>query len=245
MSKSELILEKKFHYCPGCTHTSAHHIMANLIDELGIAEKAIAIAPVGCSVLAHNYIDIDWLEPAHGRAPACSLGIKAVHPESVVICYQGDGDLASIGLNETIHTAARGTNITVIFINNGIYGMTGGQMSPTTIPNMVTTTTPKGRDTDTMGYPLDVCKLMNQLERPQLIARTHISSADGKRETEALLREALTNQIENKGYSFIEILAVCPTAWRMTVKESNDYIKEQISDLFPCKVFRRDGEVLA
>lgn len=235
---------KAYHYCPGCTHTVIHKQIASLIVELGIQEKAIGIAPVGCSVLAYDYIDIDWVEVAHGRAPAAATGIKSVIPDSVVICYQGDGDLASIGLAETIHTAARGINLTVIFINNGTYGMTGGQMAPTTLLGTRTSTTPSGRASQFHGHPIKVAEIINELEMPYMIARCHAADKNGVIDTKNLIREGLINQIDKKGYSFIEILSTCPTNWKMTTLESLNFIKEQATGYFKTGYLRKDGKTV-
>lgn len=244
MGKPNLLLKKTDHYCPGCTHTIIHKVMAEVIEELGIEHKTIAIAPVGCSVMAYEYIDIDWVEVAHGRAPAAASGIKAVHPDKVVISYQGDGDLASIGFNETVHAAARGENITVIFINNGIYGMTGGQMSPTTMLERKTTTSPAGRETTVHGSPLKVCEMLNQIGSPDFIARCHASDKASTIQAKEVIRYALKNQVNGTGYSFVEVLSVCPTNWGLNVKESFDYVKNEVVKEFPLGIFRKNGVVL-
>lgn len=241
MAKSKLLLKNTDHYCPGCTHTIIHRVIAEVIEELGLEHDTIAIAPVGCSVMAYEYIDVDWVEVAHGRAPAAATGLKAVHPDKCIICYQGDGDLASIGFNETVHTAARGENITVIFINNGIYGMTGGQMSPTTMPNRKTTTSPSGRDATVHGSPLKVCEILNTIDTPNFIARCHASDKNSTIQAKEIIKYALKSQMDGNGYSFVEVLSSCPTNWGLSVKDSYDYIKNEVTTQFPIGIFRKDG----
>ncbi len=232
------------HYCSGCGHGIMHRMLAELIDELDIREKTIGIAPVGCAVLAYNYIDIDWSEAAHGRPPAVATGIKRVQPDKIVFTYQGDGDLASIGMAETIHAANRGENITIIFINNGIYAMTQGQMAPTTLAGQVTTTTPRGRSVEEEGPPIKVCELLQGFERVRLLARTAVNSPENVRKTRKLLKKALMYQIEGTGFSLIEVLSACPTYWRKTPQDCSDFIENVMSATFPLRVFKDTGKGL-
>src|SRR4030042_5449060 len=207
------LTNKTMHYCPGCSHSLIHKIIAEVIDELVIQKKTVIIAPVGCAVLLYDYIECDSVEAAHGRAPAIATGIKRVKPDHVVISYQGDGDLLSIGMAETIHTANRGENITVVFINNAVYGMTGGQMAPTTLIGQITKTTPLGRNPKTEGYPIRACELLNTLEAPYFIARCEVINSKSIIQTKKILKKAINYQINKKGYSFVEILSNCPTNW--------------------------------
>ncbi len=236
------LLDEVTHYCSGCGHSLMHRMMAELIDELGIRETTIGIAPVGCAVLAYNYIDIDWSEAAHGRPPAVATGIKRVQPEKIVFTYQGDGDLASIGMAETIHAANRGENITVIFINNALYAMTQGQMAPTTLLGQVTTTTPRGRKEDEEGPPVKVCELLRDFERVRLLARTTVSSPRNVKNTRRLLKKALQYQIDGVGFSLVEVLSACPTYWRKTPEECNEFIDNVMTDTFPTGVFKDGGK---
>jgi len=230
----------KTHYCAGCGHGIVHKLLARIIDELEIREKTIIMAPVGCSVLIYDYLDVDGLEAAHGRAPAVATGLKRVNPDNVVISYQGDGDLLAIGMGETIHAANRGENITVIFINNAIYGMTGGQMAPTTLVGQKTVTTPYGRDPEDTGYPIRACELLDTLKKPYYIERCSVHNIASVRKTEKAIRKALQNQIEGKGYSFVEILSMCPTNWGINPVDSCQWIEENMLDYYPLKKFR-DG----
>ena len=232
------LLEVVTHYCPGCGHGIAHRLLADVLDELGIRELTIGIAPVGCAVIIYDYLDIDWSEAPHGRPPALATALKRIHPDKVVFTYQGDGDLASIGMAETIHAANRGENITVIFINNGIYGMTGGQMAPTTLIEQKTATTPHGREAATTGYPIRMCELLDQLAAPALLVRTAVNSPKRVGETKRLLKKAFRYQMEGVGYSFVEILSPCPTYWRMTPVESCRFIEEEVMRVFPLGVIR-------
>ena len=237
-ARPECMIDVKTHYCPGCGHGIMHRMIAELIDELGIRERTVGIAPVGCAVVAYDYIDIDWSEAAHGRPPAVATGIKRMLPDRIVFTYQGDGDLASIGIAETIHAANRGENITVIFINNGVYAMTQGQMAPTTLIGQRTTTTPRGRAAETDGMPLRVCELLSGLARVAFLARTALSSPKRVRETKKLLRKALQNQIDGVGFSLIEVLSPCPTYWRLSPADCGKYIEETVVKTFPLGVFR-------
>lgn len=226
------------HYCPGCTHGTIQKLICQVIDELGIREKTIGIAPVGCAVLIYNYTDVDFVEAAHGRAPAVATGVKRTRPDQVVFTYQGDGDLASIGAAEILHAANRGENITVVFVNNAIYGMTGGQMAPTTLMEQVTTTTPFGRHTQDSGYPIRVCEMLATLETPAYIERC---SASGPRYLPALkkaLTKAFQNQLEGKGFSLVEVLSTCPTNWGMTPLNACDWLGKHMLPYFPLGKFK-------
>lgn len=221
------------HYCPGCGHGIAHRLIAEVVDELGIREKVIAIAPVGCSVIAYDYWDFDCTEAAHGRALAVATAIKRVRPENIVFTYQGDGDLAAIGTNETIHAANRGENLTVIFVNNAVYGMTGGQMAPTTLLGQKTATTPLGRDAQIQGYPLRVSELLSQLPGVKYIERVSFYSPQEVLKAKRAIKQAFQNQIDNKGFSMVEILSPCPTYWGMSPKKAMEWIREVMVKEFP------------
>ena len=236
--KPKCLKDNVFHYCPGCSHGLVHRIIAQTIDELGIQENTIGVAPVGCAVFAYNYFDIDMLEAAHGRAPAVATGIKRSDPSKIVFSYQGDGDLASIGMTETVHCAARGENITIIFINNAIYGMTGGQMAPTSLPNQVTQTSPYGRDVNTVGYPVKVCEMLATLEGPQYIERVAVNNVKNVRKAEKAIKKAFQNQIEGKGFSLIEVVAACPTNWKMKPVDANKWVDEAMIPYYPLGVFK-------
>ncbi len=221
------------HYCPGCGHGIAHRLISEVIDELDIREKVIAVAPVGCAVIAYDYWDFDCSEAAHGRALAVATAIKRVRKANIVFTYQGDGDLAAIGGNETIHAANRGENLTVFFINNAVYGMTGGQMAPTTLLNQKTSTTIKGRNSDLHGYPLKISDMLAILPGVKYIERTSLHSPQEVMKTKRAVKEAFLNQINGIGFSLVEILSPCPTYWGMTPKESLDWIKNTMSQEFP------------
>ena len=240
--KPKSLKDAAFHYCPGCSHGLVHRIIAQTIDELGIQEETIGVAPVGCAVFAYNYFDVDMLEAAHGRAPAVATGIKRSDPSKVVFSYQGDGDLASIGMTETVHCAARGENITVIFINNAIYGMTGGQMAPTSLPGQVTATSPYGRDVNLVGYPVKVCELLSTLECPYYIERVAVNNIQNVRKAEKAIKRAFQNQIEGKGYSFVEVVAACPTNWGMAPVEANKWVEGPMLDYYPLGVYKDKEE---
>lgn len=221
------------HYCTGCGHGIAHRLIAEVIDELAIREKVIAIAPVGCAVLAYDYWDFDCTEAAHGRVLAVATAIKRVRPQNIVFTYQGDGDLAAIGTNETIHAANRGENITVIFINNAVYGMTGGQMAPTTLLGQKTATTPYGRNAKFEGYPLKISEILTVLPAVKYIERTSLSSPAEVIKTKKAITQAFKNQMENVGFSMVEILSPCPTYWDMSPKQALDWIKDVMAKEFP------------
>jgi 2-oxoglutarate ferredoxin oxidoreductase subunit beta len=221
------------HYCPGCGHGIVHRLIAETVDELGIRERVIGIAPVGCAVVAYNYWDFDCCEAAHGRALAVATGIKRVRPDNIVFTYQGDGDLAAIGTNETIHAANRGENITVIFINNAIYGMTGGQMAPTTLLGQKTATTPKGRNAKFEGYPLKISEMLAQLKGVKYIERVSLDSPQQVIKAKAAIKEAFQNQMQGLGFSLVEILSSCPTYWGMGPKPALDWIRDVMIKEFP------------
>ncbi len=232
-AKTRSLKNKPTHYCPGCGHGIAHRLVAETIDELGIREKTIGVAPVGCAVVAYDYWDFDCSEAAHGRALAVATGIKRARPQNIVFTYQGDGDLAAIGTNETIHAANRGENLTVIFINNAIYGMTGGQMAPTTLVGQKTATTPDGRDPKSQGYPLNISLLLAQLPGVKYIERVSLHSPQEILKAKRAVKQAFLNQINKVGFSLVEILSPCPTYWGMSPKKSLDWIKENMSLVFP------------
>ncbi len=227
--KPKVLKDTPLHYCPGCAHGVVHRLIAEVIEEMGIQSETIGVAPVGCSVFAYNYIDVDMTEAAHGRASAVATGIKRVLPDRYVFSYQGDGDLAAIGTGETIHTCNRGENILIIFINNGIYGMTGGQMAPTTLENMKSTTTPFGRDVSVMGYPLKITELVAALPGTQYVTRQAVYKPGLVRKTKKAIRKGFELQKENKnGTCFIEVVANCPSNWKMTPVESNKWLEENM-----------------
>ena len=221
------------HYCPGCGHGTAHKLIAEVVDELGIREKVIAIAPVGCAVVAYDYWVFDCAEAAHGRALAVATAIKRVRPQNIVFTYQGDGDLAAIGTNETIHAANRGENLTVIFINNAVYGMTGGQMAPTTLPFQKTATTPFGRDIKTHGYPLKISEMLALLPGVKYVERVSLHNVQEIIKTRRAIKEAFLNQINNIGFSMVEIISPCPTYWGMNPKQALAWIENAMIKEFP------------
>lgn len=231
------------HYCPGCTHGIAHRIVAEVVDELGIQATTVGVASVGCSVFAYNYLDVDFQQAAHGRAPAVATGIKRVLPDAVVFAYQGDGDLASIGAAEILHAAARGENITVIFINNAIYGMTGGQMAPTTLEGMRTTTTPLGRYPSSHGYPLRVAEILSTVDGSAYVARRSLHNAPNIAKAKASVKKAFETQIQKKGFSLVELLSSCPTNWGLPPLEALKWIEEKMIPVFPLGEFRvKEGD---
>ena len=232
------LIDTPTHYCPGCGHGIVHRLIAEIIDDMDIRDKTIGLAPVGCAVLAYNYLDIDMCEAAHGRPPAVATGIKRVHPDKIVFSYQGDGDLAAIGMAEIIHTAARSENITVIFVNNAVYGMTNGQMAPTTLLNQKTLTTPQGRNERDEGYPIRMCELLATIDGSRFLARTSITSAKNIIKTKRLLEKGFRSQIEKKGFSLIEILSPCPVYWRMTPNDSMKFIDDNMTATFPLGIFK-------
>ena len=237
--KPKSLADISMHYCPGCTHGIVHRLVAEVIDELGIEGKTIGIAPVGCSVMAYNYFNCDMIEAAHGRAPAVATGVKRANPdEHIVFTYQGDGDLASIGMAETVHAAARNENITIIFINNAIYGMTGGQMAPTSLPGQVTQTSPYGRDVNACGYPVKVCEMLSTLEGPEYLERVTVNSVKAVKNAKKAIKKAFQNQIDKKGFSLVEVLSTCPTNWGMTPQNALKWIDEKMIPYYPLGVYK-------
>lgn len=226
------------HYCPGCTHGIAHRLVAEVIDELGIQEQTVGVAPVGCAVFIYNYIDTDMYEAAHGRAPAVASACKRIRPDLTVFTYQGDGDLASIGIAEVIHAANRGENITVIFVNNAIYGMTGGQMAPTTLLGQKATTCPLGRDPQVNGYPMRVVEMLATLAAPGYLARVCVAKPKYVLEAKKAVRKAFETQISGKGFSLVEILSTCPTNWGMRPVEATDWLVDQMIPYYPLGEFK-------
>jgi len=225
------------HYCPGCGHGIVHKLIAEVIDELEIQNKTIGIAPIGCSVFIYNYLNIDFIEPPHGRSPAAATGLKRYSPDKIIFTYQGDGDLAGIGTSEIIHAANRGEKITVIFINNGVYGMTGGQMAPTTLMGQKTTTSPFGRG-EKEGRPIRILEMLAQLDSKAYIERTTVIDPANILKTKLAIRKAFKYQIENKCFSIVEVVSNCPTNWKMTPLESLDYIKNQVLKIYPLGVIK-------
>ena len=228
------LMDVPTHYCPGCTHGVIHKLVGEVIDELGVLDKTIGVAPVGCSVLAYNYFACDMFEAAHGRAPAVATGIKRANPDAVVFTYQGDGDLAAIGTAEIVHIATRGENITTIFVNNCIYGMTGGQMAPTTLPGQVTETTPYGRDTSYAGFPIRVAEMISTLTGACYVER--VNTVPNILKAKKAIKKAFQNQIDKKGFSLVEVLSICPTNWGLTPQESMEWLKDNMIPYYPLGV---------
>ncbi len=228
----------KQRYCPGCGHGIVHRIIGELLVEMNVRERAIGIAPVGCSVFADEYFNCDMIQVPHGRAPAVATGIKRMRPECLVFTYQGDGDLAAIGTAEMIHTAARNENITIIFINNAIYGMTGGQLAPTTLPGMRSTTSVKGRDVVKQGYPIKVCELLNALDGPYYLERVIVDTPKNIIKTKRAIKTGFQYQIENKGFSLIEVLSMCPTGWGVNPVQAKKWVEEVMAKYYPVREFR-------
>ena len=236
--KTRMLTDKPFHYCPGCTHGIIHRLVAEALDELGIGDKAVGVAPVGCAVFAYDYFNCDMMEAAHGRAPAVATGIKRVLPDRAVFTYQGDGDLASIGTAEIVHAATRGEKITVIFVNNAIYGMTGGQMAPTTLPGQVTTTSPYGRDVSHCGYPVRVSEMLSTLNGPAYIKRVSVHDVPHIKKAKAAIKKAFQLQMEGKGFTLVEVLSTCPTNWGKTPKEAFEWLKSDMLPTYPLGVYK-------
>jgi 2-oxoglutarate ferredoxin oxidoreductase subunit beta len=231
--RPESLTDLHTHYCPGCTHGVAHRLLAEALDELGLREKTVLVAPVGCSVFAYNYFDTDACEAAHGRAPAMATGLKRVIPDNIVVTYQGDGDLASIGAAEIMHVAARGENITTIFINNAIYGMTGGQMAPTSLPGQKTTSSPFGRDVELAGYPIRMCEVLAQLPGAAYIVRRSLHNVANIRKAKKALITALRVQMNSLGFSMVELLSSCPTNWGVPPEKALQWIEENMVPYYP------------
>ncbi len=235
------LTDARMHYCAGCGHSLTHKLLAEVLDELGIRGRTIGVAPVGCAVLAYDYLQCDISEAAHGRTPAVATGIKRALPDRIVFSYQGDGDLAAIGTAETIHAANRGEAITVIFVNNSVYGMTGGQMAPTTLACQKTATSPEGRDTATMGAPIRMCELLNTLDGPAYIERVALDGIKGVLAARRALKTAFQTQLDGLGYSFVEILSPCPTYTRRSPREAMKFVGTDMAARFPVRVFRQPG----
>ncbi|MDR0811791.1 MAG: 2-oxoglutarate oxidoreductase [Paludibacter sp.] len=231
--KPKSMMDTPMHYCPGCSHGVVHKLLAELIDEMGIQDKTIGIAPVGCAVFAYNYIDIDWQEAAHGRAPALATAVKRLLPDRYVFTYQGDGDLAAIGTAETIHACNRGENIMIVFINNGIYGMTGGQMAPTTLEGMQTATTPYGRNVELSGYPLNITNLLKELKGTCYVTRQAVHTVAAVRRAKKALQKGLENSAARKGTSVIEIVSTCNSGWKLSPDASNKWMVENMFPEYP------------
>lgn len=241
----EALTDVNTHYCPGCVHGIVHRLLAEVIDELGIRERAIGVAPVGCSVLIYNYIKTDFVEAPHGRAPAMATGIKRVNPDNVVFTYQGDGDIAAIGTAEIVHAANRGELITTVFINNAIYGMTGGQMAPTTLPGQVTTSTPTGRDCQIAGYPVRLSEILAQTAGAVYITREQATDIAGIRRTKRAIKRAFLSQIHGLGFACVEVLATCPTNWNVDPWDAMQWAKENMGAYYPVETFKITDEVRA
>ncbi|BAJ62485.1 thiamine pyrophosphate-dependent enzyme [Anaerolinea thermophila] len=236
--RPEALADVNTHYCPGCTHGVAHRLIAEVIDEMGIRDRMVGVASVGCSVFAYNYFDFDWVQAPHGRAPAMATGIKRVLPDRFVVTYQGDGDMASIGMAEVVHAAARGENITVFFINNANYGMTGGQMAPTTLPGQRTTSSPSGRDVETAGYPIRAAELLATLEGASYVVRRSLHDPKNIRLAKKAIRTALEVQAQGLGFSMVEFLSTCPTNWGMTPVDALHWLEEHMIEYYPLGDFK-------
>ena len=238
--KPSTLTDAPLHYCPGCTHGIIHRLVAEAIEELGVEGRTVGVASVGCSVMCYDYFTCDMVQAPHGRAQAVATGLKRAKPENVIFTYQGDGDLAAIGTAETVHAATRGENITVIFVNNAIYGMTGGQMAPTSLPNQVTQTTPYGRDVNTAGYPVRVCEMLSTLDGVALAQRVTVDSVKNVNIAKKAIKKAFQNQLEGKGYSIVEVLSTCPTNWGMSPVDALGWLRENMLPSYPLGVFK-DG----
>jgi len=236
--RPESLRDISTHYCPGCGHGITHRLIAEVVDELGIRERVIGVAPVGCAVVAYNYWNFDCSEAAHGRALAVATAIKRMRPENIVFTYQGDGDLAAIGTNETVHAANRGENLTVVFINNAIYGMTGGQMAPTTLLGQKTTTTPKGRDVKLQGYPFKISEMLASLAGVCYIERSALYSVQEIIKTKKAIKQAFQNQMDNLGFSLVEVLSPCPTCWGMPPQQALEWIRDTMAKEFPLGIIK-------
>lgn len=243
-TKTKVLTDNIMHYCPGCGHGTIHRLVAEVIDELGIQDKTIGVAPVGCSVLAYNYFDVDFQEAAHGRAPALATAVKRLNPELSVFTYQGDGDLAAIGTAETMHAANRGENITMIFVNNGIYGMTGGQMAPTTLVGMKSATTPYGRSVELNGYPLRLTEVLATLPGTYYVTRQSVHTPAAVRKAKKAIKQAFENQKLGKGLSFVEIVSNCNSGWKMTPVQANKWMEENMFPNYPIGDIKVDGKLV-
>ena len=236
--KPKALTDAPLHYCPGCTHGIIHRLVAEAIDELGVQGRTIGVASVGCSVFTYNYFNVDMVQAAHGRAPAVATGLKRSDANNIVFTYQGDGDLAAIGTAETVHSAARGENITVIFVNNAIYGMTGGQMAPPSLPGQITQTSPYGRDVNTVGYPVKVCEMLSQLDGATYLERVAVNNIKNIKAAKAAIKKAFQNQIEGKGFSLVEVLSTCPTNWGKTPADALKWLEENMLPYYPLGVYK-------
>ena len=236
--KPAALCDVPLHYCPGCTHGIIHRLVAEAIDELGIVGQTVGVASVGCSVFSYNYFNCDMVQAAHGRAPAVATGIKRTHPDRYVFTYQGDGDLAAIGTAETVHSATRGENITIIFVNNAIYGMTGGQMAPTTLPGQVTTTSPYGRDRKIQGNPIRVCEMLSTLDGVALAARVSVDTPKNVMQAKKMILKAFENQKEKKGLSIVEVLSTCPTNWGLSPEKALEWLRSDMVPYYPLGVYK-------
>lgn len=242
--RTDLLVDRPLSYCPGCGHGVVHRMLMENLEEMGAQDKTIGVGPVGCSVLAYDFMNIDMLGAAHGRAPAVATAIKRLWPDKFVFTYQGDGDLAAIGTAETIHACNRGENFMIIFINNGIYGMTGGQMAPTTLPGMRSSTSPYGRDTATMGYPLKITELIANLPGVYYVTRQAVHTPNHVRRTKKAIRKALEQQKENKGIAFIEVVSNCNSGWKMMPVQSNKWMEENMFPFYPLGDIKIDGKLI-
>ena len=231
--KPKLLNDTPMHYCPGCSHSVIHKLIAEIVEEMGMEEKTIGVSPVGCAVFAYNYIEIDWIEAAHGRAPAVATAVKRLNPGKMVFTYQGDGDLAAIGTAETIHAANRGENFVIVFVNNAIYGMTGGQMAPTTLLGMPTSTCPYGREVSLNGYPLKISDLLAQLDGTCLVTRQSVETVAAIRKAKKMLRIAFDNSMAGKGTSVVEFVSTCASGWKLSPETSNQWMKENMFPYYP------------
>ena len=239
--KPHALTDAPLHYCPGCTHGIVHRLVAEVLDELGVEGKAVGVASVGCSVMSYNYFGCDMVQAPHGRAQAVATGLRRALPDGVIFTYQGDGDLAAIGTAETVHAATRGENITVIFINNAIYGMTGGQMAPTSLPGQTTQTTPYGRDVNSAGFPVRVCEMLSTLDGVALAQRVTVDSVKNVKIAKAAIKKAFQNQIEGKGYSIVEVLSTCPTNWGLSPVDALQWLRDNMIPYYPLGVYK-DGD---
>ena len=236
--KPHALTDAPLHYCPGCTHGIIHRLVAEAIDELGIEGRTVGVASVGCSVMAYNYFACDMIQAAHGRAPAVATGAKRANPDNIVFTYQGDGDLAAIGTAETVHSAARGENITIIFVNNAIYGMTGGQMAPTSLPGQVTQTSPYGRDVKVAGYPVKVCEMLSQLDGATYLERVAVNNVKNVKNAKRAIKKAFENQMNGLGFSLVEVISTCPTNWGKTPEAALEWVEEKMIPYYPLGVYK-------
>ena len=242
-SRPESFTDSPTHYCPGCTHGIAHRLVAEVIDEMGVRERTVGVASVGCSVFSYNYFNMDFVQAPHGRAPAMATGVKRVLPDRVVLTYQGDGDMISIGTAEIVHAAARGENITVIFINNANYGMTGGQMAPTTLPGQKTTSSPNGRDVEAAGYPIRASEMLATLDGAGFVARRSLHDPKNIRLAKKAIRTAFETQVRGLGFSMVELLSICPTNWGMTPAQSLKWVEDRMLPFYPLGDFKVSSAV--